>query len=103
MSRMAARSSKDSSRQAGAAALAASTAACASPTVALRIVPSTLRLAWGWRTSIFLPVPMTRLPAMECGRSIGLLPNSARATSAAARSGSGGVVETGSLTGAVPG
>ena len=28
-----------------------------SPTVALRIVPSTLRLAWGWRTSSSCPSP----------------------------------------------
>ena len=69
LSRTEARSSKDIERQAGAASLAAVTASCASSTVALRIVPRTLRRAWGWRTSIFLPPPMTRLPAIVCGSS----------------------------------
>ena len=84
--RIAARSSKDRSRQAGAAAFAASTAAAASAFVAPRATPTTLRWACGWRTSILGPLPVTRAPPIVCGRSCLVAASSTSATSSAARS-----------------
>ncbi|MDQ0686453.1 hypothetical protein QFZ56_005416 [Streptomyces achromogenes] len=87
---IAARSSKDIARQAGAAARAASTASWASCRVALAYVPR--RDLWwcGWTTSKRSPPPIRRSPPMVQGRSIGLSASSLSLASSRARSGEPG-------------
>ena len=65
--KIAARSSKDMSRQPGAAAFAASTAACASSWVASAVVPRTWAWACGWTTSTSLPEAIRHSPPMFMG------------------------------------
>jgi hypothetical protein len=85
--KIAARSSNDIARQAGAAARAASIAAWASACVAPRIVPSTWRRACGWTTSMGSPPPNSSRPPIVIGRSVRCPVCTARTASTAARSG----------------
>ncbi|CAM5678412.1 hypothetical protein SVIOM74S_06629 [Streptomyces violarus] len=87
---IAARSSKDIARQAGAAARAASMASWASCCVALRYVPSTARWSCGWTTSKASPPPIRFSPPMVQGRSTGLSASSFSLASSRARSGEPG-------------
>ena len=86
-SRMAARSSKDSARQAGAACLAAAIASRASCSVALAKVPSTARWLCGWTTSTGAPALTRCSPPMVVVSSVGCLVSSPSAVCTAARSG----------------
>lgn len=98
---IAARSSKDIERQAGAAARAASMASCASAWVALAKVPSTDLWSCGWTTSKRSPPPIRLTPLIVIGRSIGFSDSCLSCASSRARSGVPGAYEwTGSLTGA---
>src|SRR5215218_5903015 len=101
LSRIAARSSKENARHAGAAAVAASTAARASSCVAPRIVPSTWCRLCGWTTSISSPPPKRFSPPMVMVSSRGSLAIRFRVCSRSARSVlPGAYCRTGSLTGA---
>lgn len=87
---MAARSSKDIARQAGAAARAASTASFASCSVAPAYVPMTDLWLWGCTTSKRSPPPIRFSPPMVIGRSIGFWLSSLSLASRRARSGESG-------------
>jgi hypothetical protein len=81
-----ARSSNDSARQEGAAARAASTAACTSAEVASRVVPRTAACRCGWTTSIGAPPPARCSPSIVMVRSSGVAASSLTALSRQARS-----------------
>ncbi|CAM5636242.1 hypothetical protein SVIOM342S_07743 [Streptomyces violaceorubidus] len=87
---IAARSSKDIARQAGAAARAASIASWASCWVALAYVPRPGLWLCGCTTSKRSPPPIRFSPPMVQGRSIGLSASSLSLASRRARSGEPG-------------
>ena len=83
---IAARSSKDNARQAGAASVAARTAACASRRVAFLITPSTLAWSCGCTTGISAPPPIFLVPPIAAVRSSGLAARWASSASTETRS-----------------
>ncbi len=87
---IAARSSKDIARQAGAAARAASMASVASCWVAWRPVPMTDLWLCGCTTSKGSPPPIRFSPPMVIGSSIGFSASSLSLASSRARSGEPG-------------
>ncbi len=99
--RIAARSSNDIARHAGAASRAARRASCVSCWVAPASVPRTERWLCGWTTSNRSPPPMRWSPPMVIVSSSGSFCSSASLACSSARSGvPGAYCRTGSLTGA---
>src|SRR6478735_836385 len=95
------RSSKGIARQAGAASLAAFTAASASLTVEFFKVPSTWAWSCGWTTFISAPPPLRRLPPITARNDCCFFSSRASSVTRVSRSAlPGAYVRFGSLVGA---